>query len=344
MILDLPNTSVPALTAALREQRDRVGAMALSRVFTLAILTSSAEEQRALDVAQEATRQHPARIISVVHGRSGGDGRIDGQIRLGGDAGASEMVVLRLSGELTEHSASVVLPFLLPDCPVVAWWPGGCPGDVSAHPIGAIARRRITDAEHTADPGASIVERSRHYSPGDTDLTWTRTTRWRGILAAALDQAPYEQVRRVCVIGGTDSAAADLLTAWLGERLHCPVVRARTVAGSGLVGVRMERASGPIDLVRPDGHVATLVQPGQPERRVPLSRRQEAECLADELSSLGADDAYGRALVDGVPLLADAGMPAGEAVTAGHAPSVDEARALSARLADEADRRRTAGS
>ncbi|WP_313022735.1 glucose-6-phosphate dehydrogenase assembly protein OpcA [Mobilicoccus sp.] len=340
MILDMPDTSVGDLSRRLLDLREGVGAMALGRVFTLVVLTSPAEEERALAVAEEATRQHPSRIVAVVHGSRRGPDRIDGQIRVGGDAGASEMVVMRVSGDLTEHSEAVVLPFLLADSPVVAWWAGDCPGDVSAHPIGRIARRRITDAEHTPAPSTAIRERARHYAPGDSDLVWTRTTRWRGLLAAALDLPPYEPVTRVCVAGAYDSASADLLAAWLGSALRCEVVRARTEAGTGLISVRLDRRSGPVDLVRPDGLVATLEQAAQPPRRLVVARREEAECLADELSHLGEDDAYARTLREGIPLLEDAAMPAGEAVSKGIAPSPDASRRLARRLGRDEARRR----
>ena len=41
--------------------------------------------------------------------------------RLG--AGTGETVILRLYGEIVDHAQSVVLPLLLPDAPVVVWWP-----------------------------------------------------------------------------------------------------------------------------------------------------------------------------------------------------------------------------
>ncbi|GAB49095.1 glucose-6-phosphate dehydrogenase assembly protein OpcA [Mobilicoccus pelagius] len=336
MIVDMPDTSVGDLSRKLLELRHGVGAMALSRVFTLVVVTTPQDEERALAVAETATRQHPSRIVAVVRGSARGKDRIDGQIRVGGDAGASEMVVLRLSGDLTEHGEAVVLPLLLADSPVVAWWPGECPEDVSAHPIGRIARRRITDAEHTPSPSDEIRRRAATYAPGDSDLVWTRTTRWRGLLAAALDLPPYEPVTRVCVTGAYDSASADLLAAWLGAALSCDVVRARTEAGTGLVSVRLDRRSGPVDLVRPDGLVATLEQPEQPARRLVVARREEAECLADELSHLGEDDVYARTLHRGIPLLEGAALPAKEAVEKGTAPSPDASRALARRLRERA--------
>ena len=41
-------------------------------------------------------------------------------------------------------------------------------------------------------PLAALKARAEDYSPGDTDLSWTRLTPWRALLAAALDQYPAE--------------------------------------------------------------------------------------------------------------------------------------------------------
>ncbi len=329
MILDLPGTTVGAVSKRLTELRDDVGAMALSRVLTLLMVTDEAHADAALKVATDASHQHPSRIVCLVSGRERATSRLDGQIRVGGDAGASEIVVLRLRGELTAHGRSVALPLLLADSPVVAWWPYDAPDDVAEDPIGSLAQRRITDAEHADRPIDAIRGRATSYAPGDTDLVWTRTTKWRGLLAAALDQPPYESVRSVTVTGGHDSASTDLLAGWLGASLDCPVQRARSRAGSGLLSVRLERASGPIDLIRPDGRLATLIQPGQPARRMALARRQDAECLADELSRLDADEVYARSL-RGLEGITDAvTLPAHEAIATGIAPALDEADAAS---------------
>lgn len=336
MIVDLPDTSVSEVSKKLIGLRENVGAMALGRVLTLVAAVDENGVQRALKVASDATRQHPSRIIMVVAGNPRGHNRIDGQIRLGGDAGASEIVVLRLYGELTKHGAAVVLPLLLADSPVVAWWPDGGPKNASNDPIGRLAQRRVTDAEHTSDPIKSIGGRAKTYAAGDTDLTWTRTTKWRGLLAAALDQPPFEAITAATVTGGLDSASTDLLAGWLGSYLDVPVTRARTVAGSGIVSVRLERDGGPIDLVRPDENIAAFSMPGQQVRRLALPRREDPECLADELARLDPDEVYERTLTDGLPRLsARRTMPAAEATERGLAPSVDDAR-RSARSAGSA--------
>ena len=91
--------------------------------------------------------------------------------------------MLRLHGELADHASSVVLPFLLPDTPVVAWWPAGAPTVPAQDPLGQLAIRRITDATNSADPLAAIKSRLQGYTAGDTDLAWSRITYWRALLA-----------------------------------------------------------------------------------------------------------------------------------------------------------------
>jgi glucose-6-phosphate dehydrogenase assembly protein OpcA len=333
VIVDLPSTTTVAVSKRLVRLRQDVGAMALSRVLTLVVVVDEKHAEEAIQVANDASHQHPCRIIAVVTGNKRGASRLDAQIRVGGDAGASEVVVLRLYGPLTAHGRSVVIPLLLPDSPVVAWWPQDAPKNVSEDAIGAMAQRRITDAAHCRSPRADMKQRARTYAPGDTDLAWTRVTLWRGLLAAALDQPPFEPVLSATVTGATDSPSADLLAAWLGHALKCPVNRTRSRAGSGVVSVRLERASGAIDLVRPEeGDSATLLQPGQPDRSIALPHRSDPECLADELRRLDPDEVYAEVVTRGMKLLTGQGKTASEAVAAGEAPSTAEARKVAARL------------
>src|SRR5204863_2218841 len=129
--------------------RESGGAVALGRVMTLIIVCEEAHAEEAIRAANDASREHPCRVIAIVRGNRRGADRLDAQVRVGGDAGASEVIVLRLYGQLAEHGDSVVVPFLLPDAPVVAWWPGTPPDRPSEDPIGRMAQRRITDAAVT---------------------------------------------------------------------------------------------------------------------------------------------------------------------------------------------------
>ena len=332
MIRDLTDTTTTEISKTLVRTRNEVGAMALGRVLTLVIVVDDTDASEAIDVANHASRQHPCRIIVVIAGDRRGRNRLDAQIRLGGDAGASEIVVLRLYGPLAKHGPSVVVPLLLPDSPIVAWWPGEAPGDVAADPIGAMAQRRITDAAQHRNSRAMLKKRAQTYQPGDTDLSWTRITRWRGLLAAALDQPPHEPVTQAVVSGAPDSPSTDLLAAWLAYRLKVPVQRVATPRGSGISAVRLERKSGPIDLVRPGDRIATLSQPGQPDRRITLPRREARDILADELRRLDADNTYEDALLRGLDKLKPVRLSAAAAAKAGKAPDPERARRLADRL------------
>jgi glucose-6-phosphate dehydrogenase assembly protein OpcA len=332
VIRDLTDTTTTGISKTLVRLRNEVGAMALGRVLTLVVVVDDTDAGDAIDVANQASRQHPCRIIVVIAGDRRGKNRLDAQIRLGGDAGASEIVVLRLYGALANHGPSVVVPLLLPDSPIVAWWPGEAPADVGRDPIGAMAQRRITDAAEHRSPRLMLKKRAATYRPGDTDLAWTRLTRWRGLLAAALDQPPYEPITGAVVSGAPDSPSSDLLAAWLHRRLKVPVHRVSTPRGSGISAVRLERKSGPIDLVRPGDTVATLSQNGQPDRRISLPRRELPECLADELRRLDPDETYEEALLHGLDALQPVRLTAAAAARAGKAPDPAESRRLAARL------------
>src|ERR1700734_2268927 len=73
------------------------------------------------------------------------------EIRVG-ESGPGEVVLLRMYGALGEHADSVVTPLLMPDTPVVTWWPGTPPDIPSSRPLGALAQRRITDAAAAGTP------------------------------------------------------------------------------------------------------------------------------------------------------------------------------------------------
>jgi glucose-6-phosphate dehydrogenase assembly protein OpcA len=281
VIIDLPGTTTNAINHRLVALRGDGGAVALGRVLTLVLVTDDHTADKAISVANDASREHPCRVIAVVRGNKRGASRLDAQIRIGGDAGASEVIVLRLYGTLADHGQSVIVPMLLPDAPIVVWWAGAGPDTPADDPIGRMGQRRITDAAQARNPARVLQAQSPGHAPGNTDLAWSRITRWRALLAAAMDAPPYERVTKAVVSGAADSPSVELLAAWLGLVLDCPVTRRKTTAGSGITGVSLTRASGKIVLERPDGSVATLNQPGQLERRIALPRRSDADCLSE---------------------------------------------------------------
>lgn len=299
MIVDLPSSTTSAVNRKLVELRERGGVLALGRVLTLVVVTDDgAGIESAIEAANTASREHPCRVIVLARGQRKAAARLDAQIRVGGDAGASEVIVLRGYGALAggEAGAGMVMPLLLPDAPVVAWWPDEAPAIPAEDPIGQLAQRRITDALSSRNPVKAFEQRRAHHVAGDTDLTWTRLTQWRALLAAALDFPPHDEVTGALVAGEQVSPSTDLLAGWLVTRLGVKVKRSPASRGQGMSLVRLTRASGPVELVRPDGRTATLSQPGQPDRMIALARRGVPDCLAEELRRLDPDDTYGEAL------------------------------------------------
>jgi glucose-6-phosphate dehydrogenase assembly protein OpcA len=294
MIVDLPDTTTNEINKKITALREEEGAITLGRVLTLVVVADPDDPATdAIDSATRASREHPCRIIVVLPvDRLADSPRLDGQLRVGGDAGGGEVVVLRIAGPLASHANSVVLPFLLPDTPVVAWWPGAAPTVPAQDPVGQLANRRLTDATDTEDPLASIKSRLQGYSPGDTDLSWSRVTQWRALLTSALDQAPHEPVNSVLVSGLKTEPALDIMAGWLAGRIDGPVQRA-----VGDLKVELVRASETVTLSRPQtGSTATLSRTGRPHALVPLPRRETCECLAEDMRRLDADEIYAEAL------------------------------------------------
>jgi len=312
MIVELPDTTTSQVSKTLVKIREEGGVVALGRVLTLVIATSPGSEEEAIEAANDASREHPMRVIVVSsdpHELPGAEARLDAEIRVGGDAGASEVIVLRACGDAALDEESLVMGLLLPDAPVVTWWPGAAPAVPREAALGRIAHRRITDASTQADPQGSLHALAASYAPGDADFAWTRLTLWRAQLAAVLDQAPYEPITGIQVTGAIDSPSTTLLAAWLRLELDAPATCVLTPveAGShGIHGVRLERDGGVVELVRDTPGIATLRQPGQPVHDLALPRRNLRDCLADELRRLDPDELYGEVITSGLALLGDA--------------------------------------
>ena len=314
MKIDLTDTTSSKINSGLVEARRAIGTGAIGMVLTLVIVTDEGSAYDALKAAGDASREHPSRILAVIRrpGRSPrarAEARLDAEIRVGSDAGTGETVLLRLHGELAAQAQSVVLPLLLPDAPVVVWWPENAPDNAAKDPLGALAQRRITDAVSAESPVEQLGIRAASYTPGDTDLAWTRITPWRSMLAAALDQRRVK-VTAAVVEGESYNPSAELLALWLADRLNIKVDRVVT-DGPGLTAVRLHTDGGDVTLERGDGLLATLSMPDQPDRMVALKRRETSELIAEELRRLDPDDIYASAVRYGVEKLHQDGPPVG---------------------------------
>jgi glucose-6-phosphate dehydrogenase assembly protein OpcA len=299
MKIDLTDTTASKINKALVQGRRAIGTPAVGMVLTMVIVTDEENAYDAIKAAEEASHEHPSRTLVVIkrHARTPRDrtnSHLDAEVRVGADAGTGETVILRTYGEVSDHADSVVLPLLLPDAPVVVWWPVEAPENPSKDPLGALAQRRITDLYAVENPTEVLQTRVRSYAPGDTDLAWTRLTPWRSMLAAALDQARAE-ITSGAVEAEADNPAAELLARWLEARLKVRIDRVVT-AGPVVTAVRLGTANGEVVIDRPEGPLATLSLPGQPSRTLALKVRTTSELIAEELRRLDADEMYAVAL------------------------------------------------
>ncbi len=293
-MIRLDDTSGSAVAAAIAAERRRLGSPTTGMVLTLLILSDEDNASDATNAAVEAARQHPMRIITLIPRPGKVAARLDAQISVGGDQGPGEVAELRLRGELAEFANSVAVPLLLPDTPVVAFWPGECPAVPADDLIGRHAQRRITDAAGALDPIAELRARSKGYRPGDTDLTWARLTPWRSVLASALDQ-DSTPVTSVQIEAEPNNPSALLLRAWLRECLSVEV-SLEDSEGPGITGVRLLTDGGDIAISRGDGVHAILSRPGAPDAPIALRRRDYAALVSEELRRLDPDEVYGRVI------------------------------------------------
>lgn len=299
MIVDIPNTTVPKISKKLQELRDVGGVVALGRVLTLVIQTDLEHVETAIKAANGASRMHPSRIIVLADAASSEEAdQLDAQIRVGGDAGASEVIVLKAYGDAASNAESLITGLLLPDAPVVAWWPSACSPSPALTPVGQIASRRLIDSALQQNARAFLAEFAKNYQPGDGDLAWTRITLWRAQLAALFELHKSRTVKAITVIGSATSPSADLLAMWLGQNLGVEAKIKTEFEGSkveGIYGVEVEFADGALSIHRP-AQVASIKQTGAPDSSVLLPRRSDQDCLVEDMRYLGEDEVFGQVL------------------------------------------------
>ena len=201
-----------------------------------------------------------------------------------------------MHGELAEHAESVLVPLLLPDAPVVVWWPGAAPEVPAKDPVGALAQRRVTDAAAADDPHAELaaplrrLPARRHRPRLDPHHPVADPACRRARPAVRRPSTGGEVVVRA---GLAQRRAAGAVAVVAARRADA---RSRTPRAPGITGVRLDSADGAIEVSRPDGRVARLMRPGQPERQVSLLRRETAEIIAEELRRLDPDEVYGEVI------------------------------------------------
>jgi glucose-6-phosphate dehydrogenase assembly protein OpcA len=289
------DTTGTEVVKALGEARRSAG-MISGLALTLVVIADEKKVAEAEIAAARAAAAHPCRVLIVVRRQlDAPQPRLDAEISVGGRLGPGEAVVMRMYGRLALHAESVTLPLLAPDVPVVTWWHGPPPERIAHDPLGVFADRRVTDAAQAPDPIVALHARAADFAPGDTDLTWTRATPWRSLLAGAYETVTARPVSgRVGAEAG--NATAMLIAGWLHARLGIAPEQVNS-SGPGITEVSLTMDDGTeLSITRADGNTAVLRRTGIEDRALPLPRRDVGEPLAEELRRLDPDQPYAAAL------------------------------------------------
>src|SRR5699024_6189042 len=102
------------------EMRETFGANTIGRVLTL-IIIATGEIEEPLEAAIRASHEHPARVLVVDADPAAEASGLDAEIRVGRDAGAGEIVILRARGHIMSSLDTLVLALLLTVAPIVTW-------------------------------------------------------------------------------------------------------------------------------------------------------------------------------------------------------------------------------
>lgn len=305
MIINMPNTRTSDIAQKIDELHEERGEAATGRVLTLLIDTIDSELENALEVANTASREHPCRVIAIVPDTdpdipsNDDDSNLNAQVRFGADAGAGEIIILRPRNGLVRHLDTLVIPLLVPDAPVAAWWPTNPPANPSQDALGAMARSHITDALRSDNPEATVERLRRNWTPEDIDLSWTRLTVWRAMLASMLDQPPFLPITAAKISGPKGFLPMLLLRAWLSLKLEVPVEVEIVPDAPAVTGVYLTRSDGVLSLERPHDDQAVLSQPGQPSQPISVPVRSLEDCLSEELRSIDPDEVYAEVINKG---------------------------------------------
>ncbi len=291
------DTTGSDVVRALEAERRSAGALAFGLALTLVVVTDQAGVSEAEAAAKAAASAHPCRILLVVRRHlEAPDPRLDAEVLIGGRLGPGEAVVMRMFGRLGLHAESVVLPLLAPDAPVVTWWHGAMPDKIAYDPLGVFADRRVTESMHSNDPMAALHQRAVDYAPGDTDLSWARTTRWRALVAAAFDS--MAATPKSAIVTGAETPPTALLVGWLRSKLKIDVHL--KPAGRDIQEVAFELSengsTSQLTIQRRDERSAVIKRADQADRVMPLPPRDLGDLLAEDVRRLDADEVFAEAL------------------------------------------------
>jgi glucose-6-phosphate dehydrogenase assembly protein OpcA len=226
--------------AAEGENSEKHGAVTRTCVLNLIVGTSGGRAvEDATETIARLTARHPNRAIVISAAPAAAEELLDAWVQAhcqmpgpGRPQVCCEQITIEARGAAVARVPGTVLPLLVPDVPVMLWWPRGEPFDDPLFTkLCALADRVIVDSAGFANPEAGLPRLAALLDAytAISDLSWARLTPWRELIAQFYDapaMLPHlDEIDRVLVeyeaLPGeaTDRTQALLLVGWLGARL-----------------------------------------------------------------------------------------------------------------------------
>ena len=195
-----------------KENAAEAGGQAVTRALTLNLVaraTDSATADLISAVVQQLTASHPNRTVLAVV-QAAAEPQLEAYVQAncllpsrGAPQVCGEQITIDARGAAVGQVASLVLPLLVPDLPVVLWLPGPAPlDDPLLGRLRGVLDRLIVDSRSFTDPAAGLLQLAafdgaEHSGPGNgpqppalSDLAWTGLTPWRELTAQFFDTRP----------------------------------------------------------------------------------------------------------------------------------------------------------
>lgn len=331
-----------ALWKSVAEAKDPAGNAAVTRaaLFTLvAVVPDEVRAERMAEAVARLTERSPCRAIIV---QLNEDGLAQEPLEAmatahchrvaGGRQVCCEQVTVRTTPTGDLHLSSLALPLLLPDLPVLLYWPEVAlmmspPKPGPSHlargaqflcDLDPFVDQVILDSVLAGDTdlylSRTLALAERPPGPGmrPIDLNWVRLLPWREALADAVDLcaiAPMSiaiaTIETMALPGAPLPVRPMLLAGWLRDRLARSAggafqVRVSAVAGEGpigrILGVRFDMTVGSSIWIGMEPGALVISHPGVDPIRIPRPIEPEDELLCRVIERREHDAGFVRAL------------------------------------------------
>jgi glucose-6-phosphate dehydrogenase assembly protein OpcA len=281
--------------------------------MTLVVFTDKAEEPSvAAAILGELIREHPNRAVVV---RVRFDIPVELDYRVVAQCWTPfgrrqqiccEQIELTAGHRDLHDLPAILLALAAPDLPLVVWCRGQRVFLSGACPLESLRPAKvILDSSAFGEPGPVLNRMAAEAGSGRAlaDLSWTRLTRWREIVAQEFETSPeraggIERVR-VFYSGAGVPATAYYLAGWIlsasGRDAEVLFEAKPATLGGTIEGIEIEAGGQTISARRVRGS-AVEVEAAGARNRSGCPRLDEAGLLAEELAITGRDLVFERAL------------------------------------------------